>query len=59
MYIVGILHYLGKNNKKKCWICSVHVSKIKAFTIQLVMGILLACVLDYNELFKAIILKER
>lgn len=34
------------------------VSKIKAFPILLITGTPLSCVLDYNQLFKAKILKD-
>lgn len=37
---------------------SLHVSEVKAFTIQPVMGVLMTCVLDENELLKAKVLRE-
>ena len=37
---------------------SLHVSEVKAFTIQPVMGVLPTCVLDENELLKAKVFRE-
>lgn len=50
--------FTGSNYSGKGMIDSLHVSKVKAFTIQLVTGVLPTCVLDENELLKAKVFRE-
>lgn len=48
-----IFSFTGSNFSGKGMTDSLHVSKIKAFTVQLVTGVLPTCFLDENELLKA------